>query len=55
MPAPGFEDVGEPSSLGVESMEHLKARQHGYQGLKVELESLSWRKVNGPFVVFRLR
>ncbi|XP_024983739.1 sphingosine kinase 2-like isoform X1 [Cynara cardunculus var. scolymus] len=50
VPAPGFEDVGEPSSLGVESMEPLKARQHGYEGPNVELGSLSWRKLNGPFV-----
>ncbi|KAJ9566441.1 hypothetical protein OSB04_002407 [Centaurea solstitialis] len=50
VPAPGFEDVGEPSSLGVESMETLKAQQYGYEGPKVELGSSRWRKLNGPFI-----
>ncbi|KAJ9563095.1 hypothetical protein OSB04_008255 [Centaurea solstitialis] len=50
VPAPGFEDVGEPSGSCVDSMEPLKRCQHGYQGPKVDLESLNWRKLNGPFV-----
>ncbi|XP_071689649.1 sphingosine kinase 2-like isoform X2 [Rutidosis leptorrhynchoides] len=52
VPAPGFEDVGEPMSLGVEScIEPLKACEHGYQGPnKVDLERLRWRKLNGPFI-----
>lgn len=50
MPAPGFEDVGEPNNLGIESIEPIKAREHGYQGPKVELATLSWRKINGPFI-----
>ncbi|KAI3718831.1 hypothetical protein L6452_19715 [Arctium lappa] len=50
VPAPGFEDVGEPSGSCVDSMEPLKPWQHGYQGPKVDLENLNWRKLNGPFV-----
>ncbi|PWA56274.1 diacylglycerol kinase, catalytic domain-containing protein [Artemisia annua] len=51
VPAPGFEDVGEPISLGVvESMEPLKAPQHSYQGPKVDFPSSCWRKLNGPFI-----
>lgn len=50
VPAPGFEDVGEPRSLGVESVESLQVRDNGYQGPKVEPESLSWRKLDGPFI-----
>ncbi|KAI3829300.1 hypothetical protein L1987_03420 [Smallanthus sonchifolius] len=47
VPAPGFEDVGEPTSV---ALEPLKSQHHGYQGPKLNLESLSWRRLNGPFI-----
>ncbi|XP_023731380.1 sphingosine kinase 2 isoform X1 [Lactuca sativa] len=52
VPAPGFEDVGEASNLGVESisMEPPISQQHGYHGPKVDLGNSIWRKVNGPFI-----
>nr|XP_043609865.1 sphingosine kinase 2-like [Erigeron canadensis] len=50
VPAPGFENIGEPSSSGLESMEPPKPRHHGYRGPNVDLGSLSWRKLNGPFI-----
>ncbi|KAI3740760.1 hypothetical protein L2E82_31233 [Cichorium intybus] len=50
VPAPGFEDVGEPTTLGIESMKPLTPQQHGYHGPKVNLETSNWRKFNGPFI-----
>ncbi|KAL8214675.1 hypothetical protein R6Q57_004124 [Mikania cordata] len=47
VPAPGFEDVGEPTSVVIEP---LKTQHHGYRGPKVDLDSLSWRKLDGPFI-----
>ncbi|KAM0012139.1 putative sphingosine kinase [Helianthus debilis subsp. tardiflorus] len=47
VPAPGFEDAGEPTSAAVEP---LTTQHHGYQGPKLDLGTLSWRKLNGPFI-----
>ncbi|KAJ0791566.1 putative sphingosine kinase [Helianthus annuus] len=47
VPAPGFEDAGEPTSASVEP---LTTQHHGYQGPKLDLGTLSWRKLNGPFI-----
>ncbi|XP_058196466.1 sphingosine kinase 1-like [Rhododendron vialii] len=60
VPAPGFEDYGEPSSHMGEFMgqeicnpshdEPMKVQQGSYRGPTVALESLNWRKIDGPFV-----
>uniref|UniRef100_A0A5B6ZHW6 sphingosine kinase n=1 Tax=Davidia involucrata TaxID=16924 RepID=A0A5B6ZHW6_DAVIN len=61
VPAPGFESYGEPSSKIGESMgkanscnpsqdEPIKVQKSGYHGPSVDLENLSWRKIDGPFV-----
>ncbi|KAK2977125.1 hypothetical protein RJ640_017649 [Escallonia rubra] len=55
VPAPGFEDFGEPSSSKLDSCslsdeKPVKIQQHGYQGPVVDLESQTWRKIDGPFV-----
>ncbi|XP_071720544.1 sphingosine kinase 1-like isoform X2 [Rutidosis leptorrhynchoides] len=50
VPAPGFENVVEPICLGVESIQPLQARVNGYPGPNVELDGLSWRKIDGPFI-----
>ncbi|KAK9057995.1 hypothetical protein SSX86_022835 [Deinandra increscens subsp. villosa] len=47
VPAPGFEDAGEPTAVVVEP---LKTQHHGYQGPKLDLGTFSWRKLNGPFI-----
>ncbi|XP_052203723.1 sphingosine kinase 1 [Diospyros lotus] len=59
VPAPGFEACGEPSSPkdvlpsninNPSQDEPMKVHQRGYQGPQVDLESLEWRKIDGPFV-----
>ncbi|PSS24685.1 Sphingosine kinase [Actinidia chinensis var. chinensis] len=60
VPAPGFEAYGEPSSqeghfVGKDisdpsRSEPLKVHPCGYRGPNVDLESLNWRKIDGPFV-----
>ncbi|KAJ0017834.1 hypothetical protein Pint_10726 [Pistacia integerrima] len=61
VPAPGFEDYGEPTRYNGKSINEkdvsnpsqeqpIKARQYGYQGPAVSLENLGWRTINGPFV-----
>ncbi|GKV30929.1 hypothetical protein SLEP1_g39695 [Rubroshorea leprosula] len=58
VPAPGFENYGEPASYSDESTtrqnpsqeQALKFQHHGYQGPNVELEKLDWRTISGPFV-----
>ncbi|KAJ4833902.1 Sphingosine kinase 1 [Turnera subulata] len=58
VPAPGFEAYGEPSSYSGESPAELnssleqpgKTRRCGYQGPDVDLTTLNWRTINGPFV-----
>lgn len=61
VPAPGFEAFGEPRSQEAEfigkldicnpsDVESSKSQQHGYQGPSVSLESLNWRKIDGPFI-----
>ena len=61
MPAPGFEAYGEPSSypgnpiskgsnsdpIGVEP---VKLKRLCYQGPEINLENLSWKVENGPFI-----
>lgn len=58
VPAPGFEDYGDPisyhdelsSKKGPVQEESQKIRQHGYLGSDVKLERLHWRTISGPFV-----
>ncbi|GLT49450.1 hypothetical protein SLA2020_230030 [Shorea laevis] len=58
VPAPGFENYGEPASYSDESTtrenpgqeQALQFQHHGYQGPNVELEKLDWRTISGPFV-----
>ncbi|KAL5772539.1 hypothetical protein ACOSQ2_012463 [Xanthoceras sorbifolium] len=61
VPAPGYEDYGEPTSyssnsvgeqsIGYPSQEQkIQVRQHGYQRPDVDLENLAWRTINGPFI-----
>ncbi|XVF40585.1 hypothetical protein PTKIN_Ptkin01aG0125700 [Pterospermum kingtungense] len=58
VPAPGFEDYGDPTSYHDEPTsknspsqeESLKILRHGYLGSDVKLESMHWRSINGPFV-----
>ncbi|KAE8719843.1 Sphingosine kinase 2 [Hibiscus syriacus] len=58
VPAPGFEDYGEPTSYHGESTSEesqtqelsLKTEQHGYLGSGVKLENMRWRTISGPFV-----
>ncbi|XVE51252.1 hypothetical protein DITRI_Ditri02bG0025000 [Diplodiscus trichospermus] len=57
VPAPGFEDCGEPTGyheVAIEKSptqeEHLKIQRHGYLGSDVNLENMHWRTINGPFV-----
>ncbi|EYU35832.1 hypothetical protein MIMGU_mgv1a020787mg, partial [Erythranthe guttata] len=42
VPASGFESYGEPIDVEKED--------YGYQGPKVDIKSLNWHKINGPFV-----
>ncbi|PON70961.1 Diacylglycerol kinase, catalytic domain containing protein [Parasponia andersonii] len=62
VPAPGFETYGEPTSYKVESTNNkhnvcgpseaktLEVQGHGYKGPDVDLGTLDWRTINGPFV-----
>ncbi|OMO76548.1 hypothetical protein CCACVL1_15577 [Corchorus capsularis] len=58
VPAPGFEDYGEPTSYHGESTsakgptqeQPVKIQLHGYRGSDVKLEDLHWRTISGPFV-----
>ena len=58
VPAPGFEDYGEPTSYPGEPTseksptqeESLKIQRHGYLGSDVKLENMHWRTISGPFV-----
>ncbi|TYI59276.1 hypothetical protein E1A91_D10G024900v1 [Gossypium mustelinum] len=58
VPAPGFEDYGEPMSFHCKPTdeesprqeESLKTQQHGYLGSDVKLEDMHWRTISGPFV-----
>ncbi|KAG4124129.1 hypothetical protein ERO13_D10G021400v2 [Gossypium hirsutum] len=58
VPAPGFEDYGEPMSFhcrptdeeSPKQEESLKTQQHGYLGSDVKLEDMHWRTISGPFV-----
>ncbi|KAF6163272.1 hypothetical protein GIB67_025136 [Kingdonia uniflora] len=58
LPAPGYEDYGEPSAQNGRSNDingqihedTVKVPRHGYQGPKVYKEELEWRTINGPFV-----
>ncbi|GMI93381.1 sphingosine kinase 1 [Hibiscus trionum] len=58
VPAPGFEDYGEPMSYHGEPTSEeipaqessLKSKQHGYLGSDVKLENMHWRTISGPFV-----
>lgn len=58
VPAPGFENHGEPSTYSEQNIcnpipsqqQPIKILQHGYQGPDVDLKNLEWRIINGPFV-----
>ncbi|XP_057739198.1 sphingosine kinase 1-like [Arachis stenosperma] len=61
VPAPGFEEHGEPSSYPGQSTsegsnrdpseaENTQLQKLGYQGSDINLEHLNWRAINGPFV-----
>ncbi|KAM1008674.1 hypothetical protein ACFX2A_005186 [Malus domestica] len=63
VPAPGFETYGEPTSYGNDSEpanqhiacapnqeEPINIRQHGYEGPDINLDSMDWRTIRGPFV-----
>ncbi|XVF27722.1 hypothetical protein REPUB_Repub14bG0133100 [Reevesia pubescens] len=58
VPAPGFEDYGEPTSYHSEPTsekspsqeESLVIQQHGYLGSNIKLENMQWRTISGPFV-----
>jgi len=61
VPAPGFEAYGEtisyPGSFTSKPIisdiidgEPVKLKRLGYQGPEIDLENLSWRVLNGPFI-----
>ncbi|KAL8467923.1 hypothetical protein ACS0TY_031245 [Phlomoides rotata] len=61
VPAPGFESYGEPLDLEkkiiIDGETDAKSGdgpktdpEHGYSGPKVDIKSLNWRKIDGPFV-----
>ncbi|KAI3456329.1 hypothetical protein Pfo_012992 [Paulownia fortunei] len=58
VPASGYESYGEPLDLEkviiVEGESEMKSDdgpvEYGYQGPKVDVKSLNWRKIDGPFV-----
>lgn len=61
MPASGYESYGEPLDLGNKIMIDgeiemkfedglVRDLKCGYQGPKVDMKSLNWRKIEGPFV-----
>ncbi|KAL7098821.1 hypothetical protein ACP275_09G042900 [Erythranthe tilingii] len=61
VPASGFESYGEPIDVEKEVIfegeskpksddEPVTTQDYGYQGPKVDMKSLNWHKINGPFV-----
>lgn len=60
MPAPGFEDYGEPTRYDYETAsvvevdksdgEPISIQRHGYEGPNINLKDLEWRKFDGPFI-----
>ncbi|CAN6552968.1 unnamed protein product [Malus baccata var. baccata] len=63
VPAPGFETYGEPTSYSNDSEpanqhiacapnqeEPINIRQHGYEGPDINLHTMDWRTIRGPFV-----
>lgn len=61
VPAPGYESHGEPLDLEkkiiIDGESEIKSEdgpvrdpEYGYQGPKVDIKSLNWRKIDGPFV-----
>lgn len=61
MPAPGYESYGEPLDLEkkiiIDGESETNSEdgpvaipEHGYTGPKVDIKSLNWRKIDGPFV-----
>ncbi|KAM7254909.1 hypothetical protein ACFE04_020150 [Oxalis oulophora] len=55
VPAPGFEQYGEPTSyrdtpIPSRQEQAIDSQLRGYQGPHVNLEKLEWRTINGPFV-----
>uniref|UniRef100_A0A7N0V086 sphingosine kinase n=1 Tax=Kalanchoe fedtschenkoi TaxID=63787 RepID=A0A7N0V086_KALFE len=55
VPAPGYEDYGEPLSYesvpGCEMSDTSEVAPHqGYQGPDIDLGKLNWRTISGPFV-----
>ncbi|XP_075523171.1 sphingosine kinase 2-like isoform X3 [Primulina tabacum] len=54
-PAPGYESYGEPLDLEnqiiVDGEAEMKSdKQYGYHGPELDVKSLNWQKVDGPFV-----
>ncbi|XWS15670.1 hypothetical protein CRYUN_Cryun34aG0021800 [Craigia yunnanensis] len=58
LPAPGFENYGEPTSYHDEVTSEksptqegsVKIQWHGYLGSDVKLDNMHWRTISGPFV-----
>ncbi|KAL0398661.1 UNVERIFIED_CONTAM: Sphingosine kinase [Sesamum radiatum] len=61
VPAPGYESYGEPLDLEKEVIVEgesqmtsddgpVSIREYGYRGPKVDMKSLNWRKIDGPFI-----
>ncbi|XP_038883381.1 sphingosine kinase 1 isoform X1 [Benincasa hispida] len=60
VPAPGFEDYGEPTRYDYETAsvvevdksdgEPINIQRHGYEGPNINLKDLDWRKFDGPFI-----
>ncbi|KAA0052712.1 hypothetical protein IC582_017926 [Cucumis melo] len=60
VPAPGFEDYGEPTRYDYETASvvevdksdgvPISTQRHGYEGPNINLKDLEWRKFDGPFI-----
>lgn len=54
VPAPGYETQGEPTNYrgdgAIKRDEEHILKFRGYQGPAINLEELSWRSINGPFI-----
>ncbi|XP_017978728.1 PREDICTED: sphingosine kinase 1 isoform X1 [Theobroma cacao] len=58
VPAPGFEDYGEPTGYHGEPTSEkspteensVKTQRHGYHGSDFKLENKHWRTISGPFI-----
>lgn len=50
VPAPGFENSGQPASCSVDKEQSVNDKALGYQGPDTKLEGMEWREIKGPFV-----